>query len=96
MATDTGLPSAGSAHAMLKALGLEVGFVVVATMIAGIDDTWASGMLALMLALLVLRGLFEVDVFTAFAAGLALQPAGRLPYPNPGGQFSGHGASGSF
>ena len=66
--------TAQSAHNMLKALMLELGFVVVATMVAGINDSWANGVLALMLALLVLRGLFEVDLFAAFAQGTALRP----------------------
>ncbi len=96
------LPSAKSAHDMFKALGIEVGFVVVATMVAGVNDTWGSGMVTLMLAILVLRGLFEVDIFTAFASGLSLQHTGVPPYDpsqftgGGGGQFGGHGASGSF
>lgn len=66
------VPTAQSAHTMLKAVGIELAFVVIATMLAGVSDQMASGMLALMLALLVLRGLFEVDVFAAFAQGTAL------------------------
>jgi hypothetical protein len=66
-----------SAHNMLKALALELAFVVVATMVAGINDTWASSMVALMLALLVLRGLFQVDLFGAFVSHTSLTPVGR-------------------
>ncbi len=74
---DTGVrqPTATSAHEMLKAVLIELGFVVVATMVAGVSGSWANGVLALMLALLVLRGLFEVDVFAAFAQGTALHPS---------------------
>lgn len=87
-------PTAATAHTMLKALMLELGFVVVATMLAGVSDSWATGMVALMLALLVLRGLFEVDIFAAFASGLALAPK---PFTGGGGgDFGGHGASGSW
>ncbi len=66
--------TATSAHNMLKAMALELAFVVIATMIAGINDSWASSLLALMLALLVLRGLFQVDVFAAFASHTQLTP----------------------
>jgi hypothetical protein len=59
---------------MLVAILIEVAFVVVATMIAGVNDSWATGMVTLMLALLVLRGLFEVDIFTAFANATTLHP----------------------
>ncbi len=66
--------SASSAHNMLKAVGIELAFVVVATMLAGMSGPWGNGMLALMLALLVLRGLFEIDLFAAFAQGTTLHP----------------------
>ncbi len=72
--SSSGTATAASAHNMLKAIGLELAFVVVATMLAGISDTWASGMVALMLALLVLRGLFEVDLFASFASHTQLTP----------------------
>lgn len=66
--------TASSAHNMLKAVAFELAFVVVATMLAGISDSWGSGMVTLMLALLILRGLFEVDLFAAFAKGLQFHP----------------------
>lgn len=67
--------TAASAHDMLKAIMLELGFVVVATMVAGVSDSWATGTVTLMLALLVLRGLFEIDLFAAFAQGTSLHPS---------------------
>lgn len=66
--------TAKSAHAMLIAVGLELAFVVVATMLAGISDAWGSGMLALMLAMLILRGLFQVNVFGSFVNNNPLTP----------------------
>jgi hypothetical protein len=66
VANGTGSVTASSAHKMLISVALELAFVVVATMLAGISDTWATGILTLMLALLVLRGLFQVNVFGKF------------------------------
>ncbi len=67
--------TAQSAHDMLKAIGIELAFVVVATMLAGMSGSWGNGILTLMLALLVLRGLFEIDLFAAFAQGTVLHPS---------------------
>ncbi len=72
--SNMGVATASSAHNMLKAIGLELAFVVVATMLAGMSDSWGSSMVALMLALLVLRGLFEVDLFASFASHTSLTP----------------------
>jgi hypothetical protein len=66
--------TAASAHHMLISVGLELAFVVVATMLAGISDSWATGVLTLMVALLVLRGLFQVNLFGNFVNNNPLTP----------------------
>ncbi len=66
--------TARSAHQMLISVGFEIAFVVVATMLAGVSDTWATGVLTLMIALLVLRGLFQVNVFGNFVNNHPLTP----------------------
>lgn len=66
--------TAASAHNMLISVGLGLAFVVVATMVAGINDSLGSGILALMIALLVLRGLFNVSVFGEFASKTSVLP----------------------
>ncbi len=71
---NTGNVTAKSAHAMLISVALELAFVVVATMLGGISDSWATGILTLMLALLVLRGLFQVNVFGSFVNANPLVP----------------------
>jgi len=71
----TGSVTAQSAHKAIVAIALELAFVVVATMLAGISDSWASGILALMIALLVLRGLFQVNIFGNFVGNNPLTPS---------------------
>lgn len=70
----TGSVTAKSAHSMLIAVSLELAFVVVATMIAGVSPAAGNGVLALMVALLILRGLFQVNVFGAFVQNNPLSP----------------------
>lgn len=71
----TGNVTAQSAHHAIIAIAIELAFVVVATMLAGISDTWGSGILALMIALLVLRGLFQVNIFGHFVQNNPLNPS---------------------
>jgi hypothetical protein len=66
--------TAANAHHMLIAVALELAFVVVATMLAGISQGWGSSMLALMIALLILRGLFQVNIFGQFVQNNPLAP----------------------
>ncbi len=77
-----GNTTAQDAHNMIKALGLELGFVVVSTMLADIGDSWGTSMVALMLSLLVLRGLFEIDLFAAFVQHTSLRPTPTMEGPS--------------
>jgi hypothetical protein len=68
---------------------LELAFVVVATMLAGLSDSWGSGMLALMVAMLILRGLFQVNVFGAFVNNNPLTPSAARASTTGAGSNSG-------
>lgn len=70
----TGSVTAKSAHDMLISVSLELVFVVVMTMLAGISDSWGSGILALMILLLLLRGLLQVNIFGNFVTSHPLTP----------------------
>ena len=66
--------TAASAHEMLKTFVILLIFVVIATTVAGINDDWGDGMLALMLAFLVLQGLTHGAALASFSERLSLTP----------------------
>jgi hypothetical protein len=59
---------------MLKTFVILLIFVVIATTVAGINDDWGDGMLALMLAFLVLQGLTHGAALASFSERLSLTP----------------------
>ena len=63
-------------HEMFIAIGVMAGFVVVAVVIAGINQETGRAMLALMFLLLLLQGLSHTNPFVQWAQKHPLTPAG--------------------
>lgn len=53
----TGGGSASAAHSEFKQLGAELVFVVIATVLAGLNGNWGMGMAAVIIALFILYGI---------------------------------------
>lgn len=65
-----------SAHEMLIAVAVMSGFVIVATIIAGLSKQSGRAMLGLMLLLLLLQGIGHASPFTAWVLKHPLTPTG--------------------
>src|SRR5271169_5170339 len=50
----SGASSAPNAHVAFKEIGVELVFVIVATMLSGLSDSWGMGMCAVIVALFIL------------------------------------------
>lgn len=53
----TGGGSVASAHSAFKELGAELLFVVIATVLAGVDGGWGTGLVAVIVGLFILWGI---------------------------------------
>jgi hypothetical protein len=66
--------TAESTHEMLRTFIILLIFVIVATTVAGISDTMADGMLALMAVFLVLQAVTHGAALADFSERFAIQP----------------------
>ena len=66
------------AHDMFIAIGIMVGFVMFATILAGFNQEVGHAMLALMFLLLLLQGIGHVNPFAQWVVKHPLQPKGTI------------------
>lgn len=73
--TGTGVStSAADAHKMIWSIGIGIFVVVMAIILAGINDNWGNAMVAIMLLFLAIQLIAHIDVFTAFIASTEYLP----------------------
>jgi uncharacterized membrane protein YfcA len=70
-------PTLADSHEMFIALAMMVGFVIGATIIAGLNQEVGRAMLGLMILLLIMQGITHVNPFTQWVLNHPLQPTGK-------------------
>jgi hypothetical protein len=72
--SSTATTSAATAHQAFKVFLVLLLFVMLATLLAGLDDAWGKAMIALMIAFLVLQGITHGAELANFVNKLDLAP----------------------
>jgi hypothetical protein len=83
MAASTGDTTVTTEHQMVVSLGLMVGFVVVATIVAGSGPKAGHVMVLIMIMLLVAQGLGHISPFAAWASSHPLTGPNPTPATSP-------------
>lgn len=66
--------SAADAHRMIWSIGIGIFVVVMAIILAGINDTWGNAMVLVMVAFLILQAMGHKDILGAFVMGTKYLP----------------------
>ena len=66
--------TAAGAHHALVSIGILLAFVIVSTILAGVNPSLGHGILALMLVMLLMQGITHVNPVTEWSADHQFQP----------------------